>query len=50
MSVDEGQMLGGQPLHEMCAEEEALPLSGGGGPGLRIGTVISSKTGCTSTR
>jgi hypothetical protein len=39
MSVNEGEMLGDQPLHKMCTEEEALSLSGGGGPGLRVGTV-----------
>jgi hypothetical protein len=42
MSIDEGQMLGGQPLYEMCTKEEALPLSRGGGPGLRVGTVNTS--------
>lgn len=42
MSINEGQMLGGQPLHKMCAEEKALSLSRGGGPGLRVGTVNSS--------
>lgn len=42
MSINEGQMLRGQPLHKMCAEEEALSLSGGGGPGLRVGTVSSA--------
>ncbi|OQE86027.1 hypothetical protein PENNAL_c0022G05523 [Penicillium nalgiovense] len=38
MSIDEGQMLWGQPLREMCTKEEALPLSRGGGPRLRVGT------------
>lgn len=42
MSIDEGQMLWGQPLREMCTKEEALPLSRGGGPRLRVGTVSSS--------
>lgn len=42
MSINEGQMLGGQPLHEMCTKKEALPLSRGGGPGFGVGTVSSS--------
>lgn len=39
MSINEGQVLRAQSLHQMFSEEQALPLPGGGGPGLCVRTV-----------